>query len=312
MGLRSRAGTRLPGAVEVKALGACYGFEVRSALPFRYLREGSGDPLEVTAPAPEGEGPEDVLLIEWLATEELPLEARLYSDGRSFRLWIGGGGWFSVEPEEGRIEAPADGWLRTEERLWGIPALLCFRARGDLPLHAAAVEAEGEAVLVAAPRTYGKTTMAAAFHRNGHRVLSEDTSCVRLGPEPEVVPGPAMLRVRPDVARALELPRARRVGTEDDRVHYALDEPGDCTPVRLRAVVFLAESEGAPELEPVQQPEAIRDLWALSFRLPTEEDVGRSFADVADLASTVPAFRLRRSLALDALDDHVARVLAGV
>ena len=87
---------------------------------------------------------------------------------------------------------------------------------------------------------------------------------------------------------------------------------GDCTPVRLRAVVFLAGSDGAPELEPVDQPEAIRDLWVLSFRLPTEEDAGRSFAGVADLASAVPAFRLRRSLALDALDDHVAKVLDGV
>lgn len=296
----------------MSTLGACYGFEVRSELPFSYLREGGGDPLEVTAPAPEGERLEDRLLVEWTATPELPLQARLYSDGRSFRLWIGGGGWFSVEPETGRVQVPADGGLRTEERLWGIPALLCFRARGDLPLHAAAVETDGGAVLVAAPRTYGKTTTAAAFHRAGCRVLSEDTSCLRLGPEPAVVPGPAMLRVRHDVAGRLDLPRARRLGEDDDRVHYALDEPGDCTPVPLRAVVFLDRSDDATELEPVEQPEALRDLWALSFRLPTEEDVGRSFAGVADLASAVPAFRLRRPLALEALDDHVALVLAGV
>ena len=77
-------------------------------------------------------------------------------------------------------------------------------------------------------------------------------------------------------------------------------------------IVFLAGSDGAPELEPVDQPEAIRDLWVLSFRLPTEEDAGRSFAGVAHLASAVPAFRLRRSLALDVLDDHVAKVLDGV
>ena len=96
--------------MEMGALGTRYGFEVRSALPFLYLREGSGDPLEVTAPAPEGEGPEDVLLIEWLATEELPLEARLYSDGRSFRLWIGGGGWFSVELRGGPHRGSRGRW----------------------------------------------------------------------------------------------------------------------------------------------------------------------------------------------------------
>jgi hypothetical protein len=294
------------------ARGACYGFEVRSALPFAYLREGPGAPLEVTAPAPEGPRPGDRLLLDWRPTDELPLEAELYSDGAGFRLRVGDGGWFSVEPDAGRIEVPAHDRLRTEERLWGIPALLCFRARGDLPLHAAAVETDGGAVLLAAPRTYGKTTMAAAFHRRGSRVLSEDTSCVRLGGEPAIVPGPAMLRVRHDVAEHLELARARRLGEDEERVHYALDEPGDCFPVPLHAVVFLAESDGDPGLEPVGRPEAIRDLWALSFRLPTEEDVARSFAGVTDLASAVPAFRLRRPLALERLDDDVSLVLAGV
>jgi hypothetical protein len=296
----------------VKPLGTCYGFEVRSALPLAYLRKGSGDPLEITAPSAEGEGPEDLLLVEWLPTARLPLEARLYSDGRAFRLWIGGGGWFWVDPEARRIAVPADGGLRTEERLWGIPALLCFRARGDLPLHAAAVEVDGGAVLLAAPRTYGKTTMAAAFHRAGHRVLSEDTSCVRIGPEAAIVAGPAMLRLRRDVAARLELLRATRVGEDDDRVHYALHEPGDCEPVPLRAVVFLDEAAGPARLVPVEQPEAIRDLWALSFRLPTEQDVADSFTGVVDLAAAVPAFRLRRPLDLDALDDHVPLVVAGV
>jgi hypothetical protein len=295
----------------VSALGACYGFEVRSALPFAYLREGSGDPLEVVAPAPAGPRADDRLLVEWRPTPELPLEAELYSDGHGFRLQIGEAGWFSVDPRKRRIEVPPDGGLRTEERLWGIPALLCFRERGDLPLHAAAVEADGGAVLVAAPRTYGKTTMAAAFHRAGRRVLSEDTSCVRLGPEPVVVPGPAMLRVRRDVADLLELPAARRLGEDSNRVHYVLEDPGDCDPVPLRAVVFLDESENTA-FETVEPPEAIRDLWALSFRLPTEEDVSRSFAGVADLASTVPAYRLRRPLDLGALDLHLSMVLAGV
>jgi hypothetical protein len=292
--------------------GSCYGFGVRSALPLAYLREGGGVPLEVVAPAPPGPRPGDRLLLEWRPTPAQPLDAELWSDGSGFRLRIADAGWFSVEPGAGRVEVPADGGLRTEERLWGIPSLLCFRARGDLPLHAAAVEAGGGAVLVAAPRTYGKTTTAAAFHRAGCRVLAEDTSCVRLGARPEIVPGPAMLRVRLDVAAQLDLPRARRLGEDDDRVHYALEEPGDCTPVPLRAVVFLDEGDGATTLDAVESPEAIRDLWALSFRLPTEEDVSRSFAGVADLAAAVPAFRLRRRLVLDELDDHVSLVLAGV
>jgi hypothetical protein len=292
--------------------GACYGFGVRSSIPLEYLRAGDGDPLEIAAPAPDGPLPEDALLVEWQRAPERPLEARLYSDGQSFRLWISDGGWYSVDPLGSRIDVPADGDIRREERLWGIPSLLCFLARGDLPLHAAAVEAEGGAIVVAAPRTYGKTTMAAAFQRAGHRVLSEDTTCVRLGAEPAVVPGPAMLRVRRDVAAELELPSVRRVGESEDRLHYALRDPGGCEPVPVRAIVFLDVSDDELALEPVDRPEALRDLWALSFRLPTEDDVGRSFAGVTDLAASVPVHRLRRPLDLRALDDHLDLVLAGV
>jgi hypothetical protein len=292
--------------------GACYGFEVRSTLPFAYLRDGPGDPLEVVAAEHDGHGPGDRRMLHWQPTAGQGQTAELWSNGRSFRLRIADAGWFSVEPAERRIEVPPAGGLRTEERLWGIPALLCFQARGDLPLHAAAVETGSGAVLVAAPGTFGKTTLAAGFHRAGCRVLSEDTSCVRLGETVAVVPGPTMLRVRRDVAARLDLPRARRLTEDLDRVHYALEAPGDSTPVPLRAVVFLSESGGGAALERVELHEAIRDLWALSFRLPTEEDVGTSFAGVTDLASTVPAFRLRRPLALERLDDDVSLVLAGV
>jgi hypothetical protein len=292
--------------------GACYGFGVRSSVPLEYLREGGGDLLEVTESARSSHNHGDQRLLHWRPTRDQPLDAELWSNGAGFRLRIGAAGWFSVEPAERRIEIPVAGGLRAEERLWGIPIVLCFRARGDLPLHAAAVEVDGGAVLLAAPRTYGKTTMAAAFHRAGHRVLSEDTSCLPLGPEPTVVPGPAMLRIRRDVAAALDLPRARRLAEDLDRVHYALDDPGDCTPVPLRAVVFLDEGGTNAGLQTVDAHEAIRDLWALSFRIPTEEDVSRSFAGVTDLAGAVPVFRFRRLLRLDRLDDDVAEVLARV
>ena len=293
-------------------MSTCFGWEVRSTLPLEYLREGAGEPLEVTAPGPEGPAAADELLLEWHATEERPLEAKLYAGEGSYRLWIADGGWFSADPAGPRIDAPADGGLRTEERLWGLPALLCFLARGDLPLHAAAVETEKGAVLLAAPRTYGKSTMAAGFHRSGRRVLTEDTACVRLGPEPAIVPGPAMLRLRHDVAAALELPRVRRLGEDPDRVRFALEEPGDSTPVPLRAIVLLDAGEGGSEIEPVERADALRDLWALSFRLPVEEDVARSFAGVTDVAATVPVLRLRRRLALDSLDEHVETILAHV
>src|SRR2546430_14670805 len=79
------------------------------------------------------------------------------------------------------------------------PPALCCMHRGALPLHAAAVEIESRAVVIAAPGRHGKTTLALAFQRHGYRVLTEDLACCSLASTPKLLPGPALLRVRPDV-----------------------------------------------------------------------------------------------------------------
>ena len=89
--------------------------------------------------------------------------------------------------------------IRKEQRLWGIPTMVCARQRGDLVLHAAAAEIEGGAVLLAAPGRFGKTTLALALHRSGYRLLTEDTACCTSSSAPELYPGPTSVRLRPDM-----------------------------------------------------------------------------------------------------------------
>jgi hypothetical protein len=238
----------------------------------------------------------------------------LYQEGDSYRLWVEEGGSFQIDPRVPRVEIPAgfESPVRREERVWGIPALLCFLSRGDFPLHAAAVEVDGRAVLLAAPGYSGKTTLAAGFDSAGYRVLSEDVSCIRLTSTPALVPGPAMLRVRKDVAGSLQLPGAREVTVGDDRVHFSLDPDrrGDCTPIPIRSVVFLRPGNRDVKLEPVAPVEALRDLWALSFRLPTVEDRERCFRDLTILLNAIPVWDLSRALRLDGLRRVVERIAA--
>lgn len=289
------------------ARGACYGYEVRSDLDFRYLRSGGGDPLDVVAvPPPERATGE--LLREW-DPAIFPTHARLHRDGGGYRLWIDGAGWFGVDPGAGRVEVPADADpLRREERIWGLPVLLCFLARGDVPLHASCVEIAGRALLLAAPGGFGKTTLAAAFAAAGHRVLAEDLTCLRPRSAPAVVPGPAMLRVRRDVADALVVPGAEEVGRGDDRVHLSLG-PGRGTsdPVPLGGIAFLREGDTAPRLEPAAGADVVRDLWALSFNLPTDDDRERCFRAVAQLAVCTRTWNLTRRLRIEDLGPTVAR-----
>jgi len=293
--------------------GTCFGYEINSALPFRFLRGGAGDRLEVGEHEDGFADARDSPLIEWKATAAQPFDVRLHFDGSYYRLWTSDSGWFLVDPNAPAVSIPAgDEPVRREVRLWALPTVLCFLHRGDLPLHAAAVEIEGGAVLLAAPRTFGKSTLAAAFHQAGYRVLSEDTSCIRPA-LPAVVPGPAVLRLRPDVGRSLQLDGLRHVADSAERIHLAVDPAGrgDCAPVPLRAVIVLEEAEEL-RLEQLAAADALRDLWSLSFRMPTETGVKDSFSAVADLVAQVPVWKLSRALRLDQLAPAVERISAVV
>jgi hypothetical protein len=294
---------------EAETMGTCFGYQIRSPLALNYLRSGPGDPLEIV---PDGAAVEmdQEPVIRWVAEPHRPFSARLFGENGGFTFLVDGEGHFRIDASRSVIglswppETP-----RLEARLWGIPAALCFITRGDVPVHAAAVEVDGSAILFAAPGRHGKTTLASAFVGAGHRLLSEDVSCCRVGERPAVLPGPAMLRVRRDSYEHLEIPGTYPVMEDPDRVHLAVDESlrGDGSPVPIRAVIFLRE-EREWELEPVPVPEAIRDLWTLSLKLPNDADRTRCFESLADLARRVPVYNLYRHLDFDRLEEDVKRI----
>ncbi|MFN2556757.1 MAG: hypothetical protein ABR592_07760 [Nitriliruptorales bacterium] len=297
---------------DAPAPGACFGFSVRSALPFVYLRPGGGVPLQVT----ESDGtppPTSEPLISWAPTAARPFHARLFGAGNRYDYWVEGAGWFGIEPHAPRIIAPpTDSPVRREERIWGLPALLCFTARGDVPLHAAALEVNGGAILVVAPGRFGKTTLAGAFIASGHRLLAEDTSCCRITDPPLVLPGPAMLRLRADVYPHVRVPETKIVAEDDVRFHLALDDRarGDSAPVPIHSIVFLRPGGERCELTPADPLRAVPDLWAQSFRLPIQEEEGRRFCRLVDLASRVPLWNLARPRGFERLPEVVERVVA--
>jgi hypothetical protein len=295
-----------------QAFGTCFGFAVRSAASFRFLREGEGETLEVVEREVEAPDPQTRPLFDWLQEGDRP-GMRLYTEENGFRYCVDGGDSFFVEPKVPRVlmSQPTGDAVRREQRLWSLPIVLCFAARGDLALHAAVVEVGDRAVLIAAPRTFGKTTLAAGFLRAGHRMLAEDIACIRLSAEPCVIPGPAMLRLRTDVARKLHLDHAYGVGRTNGRVHLAINEDkrGTCDPVPLRMIIMLREAEGRPRLVRARSAEALRDLWALGFRFPGTEGVAASFSSLGDLAASTPVWDLYRPLRLDSLSDTVEAVV---
>ena len=293
--------------------GTCFGYSVVSSLPFRYLRKGTGTPLEVVERVEDGAGAPPVM--EWREHVGQPFHARLHRDGRRYLMWIHDTGWYSIDPDEGRITIPpTDKTVLREERLWGIPTLLCVGERGDVGLHGAAVEIAGGAVVIAAPGRCGKTTLAGAFLRRGYRVLAEDIACCRPGDPPLLFPGPAMLRMRRDAYENLGFDGIPVVADEPHRVHLAIDSNsrGSGEPLPLTDIVFLRAGTDGYQVEPVRFERALPDLMTLAFAMPTDADRARSFRAVAALAATVRLWNFVRPMEYQAIDEVIDRVVAQV
>jgi hypothetical protein len=288
----------------------CFGFAVQSDMEFSALREGEGSPLTIVQ-GDGWQGREDLPLFEW--TEADQPYARLWVNDSTYDLWIDQAGWFRVDPLVPSIAINEfTRGLRLEARLWGLPAILCYIHRGDFPIHAACVEVNGSAVLIAAPGRYGKTTLASAFLGLGGRVLSEDVSCCRLDSAPAVLPGPALLRMRRDVYERLEFPHTHVSAEDPERIYLAIDEAvrGTGAPVPLRAVILLRKSDERLRMERVPAEKTVPDLWTLSFSLPTDADRARRFRGVTALGSRVPVWNLYRRLSFDHLSEVVDTIVS--
>ncbi len=294
--------------------GSCYGYDIRSKIPLRYLRRSGGEPLEVVTHRVECPTPDARLWEDWPAQENETVHVRTYLAGDTVQMWFEGDGWFIVEPSRSRIAVPADhdDPVRLEERLFGMPVMLCFVARGDIPLHAAAVDTGHGALLIGAPSEHGKTTLSAGFWREGYRVLTEDLACIRLGDRAEVLPGPASLRLRQDVAAGMGMP-TRPGAPNGARTRVPVlqdDDDDDSSPVPLRGVVMLTGTGDEISLTPVPTVEAIRLIWELVVTLEEPFDSSRCFAAVADLASALPVWELTRPMTLESLPKVVAELVA--
>lgn len=281
-----------------------FGFSIHSDLALRFLRSGGGtESLAVGSAEDERSEPEGELLGEWpLQGTAYPAHARLFRVAGGYEYWTSDAGLFRVDVENQRIVVPrSDDDLLLEQRLHGMPMILSFVDRGDISLHAAAVEMGSGAVVLAAPSRFGKSTLAFALQRAGHRMLSEDLICCRPATG-EAIPGPALFRIRPDVFDG-QLPKGLFIVSQrPDRVFVGFDDVtrGSGRPLPIRAIVFLREADRLA-MEPVPRPTALKDLWRLSFRTGTEDARADSFRQLTQLAGTVPCWDLHRPLLLDSL-----------
>jgi hypothetical protein len=283
-------------------MGSLYGFEVKSDLPLRRLNSAAGTRGELVVEAvseplaaPNGE-PAGSLVSEdgtrWFASYEL--------DGNECLLQMPPTGSFLLRPAGGRIAVDGgDGDAELlEHRIASSAICTLLSMRGDLCLHAAAVEADGRAVVFCGPSLRGKSTLARALGAAGCRLLGEDGIAIELG-ESEAVAHPGARGVR---MRGPGDGRQRPILIEDP----GAAEPGSCPVV---TVVLLGERKAEFAVEPLQPARALALLTPNLIHSGGRASIGAAFQRLAALLGTVPALQISLPDDLEALPQACQRFL---
>jgi hypothetical protein len=180
-----------------------------------------------------------------------------------------------------------------------------LRRRGALPLHGAALEAGGGAVLVLGTSGAGKSTLAAALALRGRRVFCDDAALLTREASGRflVQPGSRWIRLWPDSVRHLfghshELPHLARGW---DKRYLALSAAHAATALPLTAIYLLEGEAADPDPRhrtlPLTAGPAFRALLAHSYGglLQDPPQRAREFQWFAELATGVPVRRLQRA-----------------
>jgi hypothetical protein len=218
-----------------------------------------------------------------------------------------------------RAPQATDGDVRVFLLGSAIGALL--HQRGLLPLHASAIETRLGAVAFMGQVGLGKSTLAAAFHRRGYRVLTDDVCAVSLDADgkPLVTPAYPQLNLWADALEQIgetkeNLPLTRLVNAKYGR---SVSDGYTTNPVPLCAVYELRTHDGGspPSLSRVTGREKmwlLRDnTFRLSFLAGMEHDEQylRLVLATAQHISAARVSRPQQPFLLDELADLVERDL---
>ena len=192
---------------------------------------------------------------------------------------------------------------------------LCHQ-NGLLPLHASAVEHEGEVTAFLGHSGAGKSTLAACLQARGRRVLSDDICLLEEGADGMgVTPVAGWIKLwRQSLDHLGERPDERnRVFVGDDKYRLYLDQglrPGG--PLKLSNVVLLTRAENdvqkpmlAPKLEPLPAVEtlsAMMQMTYLAYVVELTNGQARMFRGCAQALREAKGYRLAAPWGLERMD----------
>lgn len=193
---------------------------------------------------------------------------------------------------------------------------ILLHQRGQIALHASAVQVSGRAIVFCGPSGAGKSTLAAALAKRGHRLIADDICTVSMSPAavPLVHPDGRQLKLWAQAIEQLDLARHRGA-----RVRHRLEkfyvEPGEAfaDALPLGAVYVLREAR-PPHATGIQQPNVVDAALLLRRNAYRPQLVNRMsqktgyFHAATAIANAAGIFHLTRNLDFAAVPDTIGRL----
>jgi hypothetical protein len=193
--------------------------------------------------------------------------------------------------------------------------------QGFEPLHATVVVVNDQAVAFLGDHAFGKSSLAACFLNNGHRLLTDDLLILRETSDGILAyPGPPRIKLFSRIAGRFLGHTMHRIpmNPETDKLILPIDGHQQCaSPAVLKAIYTLAAPREAcrtpgVSIEALTPRQAFVELIKATFnrRLVSPQRLARQFDMMSSLASRVPIGKLTYQRTLDLLQEVQRAVIA--
>lgn len=199
---------------------------------------------------------------------------------------------------------------------------ILLHQRGLLPLHANAVEIDGQAYAFTGASGAGKSTLAAWFHDHGYNIIADDVCAISFDQDqnPSVAPGLPRLRLWREALERSGRDAAgyeRSYAGDDSWDKYDVPLPQEAAipaPVPLGGIYLLVKGD-ALAITRLQGIQATEAMFANTYRgahVPAFGNVGKHWQSCVRLASHTPIFQLVRPWDLDRLASDIPKIVSHI
>jgi hypothetical protein len=275
-----------------------YGLSIRAAMPIPELMAGNAEG-EVSIRFGDVNYPtSEILERGW---------GRFRPTSEEDHLFWQGVGSFLVRRGRDIVVDPCPGLDERLLRLFLLGPVLAvlLQQRGHLLLHASAVAVADGAVLFLGSEGWGKSTMAAALHARGHKLLTDDVAVLPTESTcPTLFPGFPQLKLWPEALISLgeepeKLPRCNP--HFEKRAREAAQEFSS-DPLAIKRIYVLDEGNTVPEILPLRPQEALGELIRHTYGALGVGSTSH-FTQCTNVVEKVPICSLKRQKSLSQLSN---------